>query len=129
MDKKKHYSSPLSRNPHVRRNPEEMKGIISEIERGEISIKAACYKHGLNRNTLKRWMTKLNVHTLQDNKNKAILSSMEEHIKQNEYEYEIKRLNKALEYAKLKILGLETMIKVTEEDLKIKIRKKPGTKR
>jgi hypothetical protein len=40
----------------------------------------------------------------------------------------IRELTKDLEYAKLKIISLETMIKVAEDDLHIKIRKKPGTK-
>ena len=40
----------------------------------------------------------------------------------------IKELTQALELARLKIEGLETMIKVAEEDLQIKIRKKAGTK-
>jgi len=40
----------------------------------------------------------------------------------------IQELTKDLEYAKLKIVGLETMIKVAENDFKIKIRKKRGTK-
>ena len=53
---------------------------------------------------------------------------MEEQQKGTDCKNEVKRLTKALEYAKLRILGLETMIKVTEEDLQIKIRKKPGTK-
>ena len=37
-------------------------------------------------------------------------------------------LTRALEHAKLKINSLETLIKVSEEDFQIKIRKKPGTK-
>jgi 2-iminoacetate synthase ThiH len=48
---------------------------------------------------------------------------------EQEYKQQITQLEKSLEYARLKILGLETMIKVAEEDLQIKIRKKPGTKR
>ena len=43
-------------------------------------------------------------------------------------EKKVKALTKALELARLKIDGLETMIKVAEEDLHIKIRKKRGTK-
>lgn len=38
-------------------------------------------------------------------------------------------LQKALEKANLKIEGLQTMIQVSEEELKIKIRKKLGAKR
>lgn len=105
-----------------------MKKIIEEITSGSIGIRAACVKHGMNRNTLKLWMTKLSVRTLVDNKKRVILSSMEEEQKDKDAKNEIKRLTKALEYAKLRILSLETMIKVTEEDLQIKIRKKPGTK-
>ena len=40
-----------------------------------------------------------------------------------------KQLEKALEEANLMILALHTMIEVAEKDLKISIRKKPGTKR
>ena len=41
---------------------------------------------------------------------------------------EVQRLNKELEYAKLKLLGLETMIQEAEKHLQIKIQKKYGTK-
>ena len=105
-----------------------MKKFIEEISSGSIGIRAACIKHGLNRNTRKLWMTRLNVRTLADKLKRVILFDMEGEQKESDCKYEIKRLTKALEYAKLRILGLETMIKVTEEDLKIKIRKKPGTK-
>jgi hypothetical protein len=40
----------------------------------------------------------------------------------------VQELTKNLEYAKLKIIALDTLIKVAEEDLNIKIRKKRGTK-
>ena len=105
-----------------------MKRIIDEVASGAIGIRAAYMKHGLNRNTLKLWMTKLSVRTLQDNKKQVILSSMAEDQREKDNRSEVKRLSKALEYAKLRILSLETMITVTEEDLQIKIRKKPGTK-
>lgn len=128
QEKKKYRPSPLSRVPYVRRTEDEMNKIIEEITSGSIGIRAACVKHGMNRNTLKLWMTKLSIRTLEDNKNQVILSSMTEEQRSNDCKNEIKRLTKALDYAKLKILSLETMIKVTEEDLQIKIRKKPGTK-
>lgn len=43
-------------------------------------------------------------------------------------EEKIKKLEEALKYAELKILGLETLINVAEKELKVDIRKKPGTK-
>ncbi len=41
---------------------------------------------------------------------------------------QLKALTKALAEAELKISGLQTMIEVAEQELKIKIRKKRGTK-
>lgn len=128
-EKKKQKSSPLSRVPWTRRSKQEMELIVGDIRSGSISIWAACKKHGLNRNTLKLWMTRLRVGSLTDRINTTVLSSKEEDKKAQDYKHQIKQLEKALEYANLKILGLEMMIKVTEEDLQIKIRKKPGTKR
>lgn len=43
-------------------------------------------------------------------------------------EAKVKELEKALEYEKLRSLALDTMIDVAERNLKISIRKKPGTK-
>jgi hypothetical protein len=128
-EKKKQKSSPLSKVPWKRRSKHEMELVVGEIRSGSISIWAACKKHGLNRNTLKLWMARLRVGSLTDKINTTVLSSKEEDKKAQEYKNQIKQLEKALEYANLKILGLETMIKVTEEDLQIKIKKKPGTKR
>jgi transposase len=48
--------------------------------------------------------------------------------KERELEQEIKELRKALDNAKLRNLALETMIDIAENDLKIPIRKKPGTR-
>jgi hypothetical protein len=127
--KQKNQPSPLSRVPWKRRSKQEMELIIGQIRSGSISIWGACRKHGLNRNTLKLWMTRLSVGSLVDKTNAIVSSSKEEDKKAQEYKQQIRQLEKALEYANLKILGLETMINVTEEDLQIKIRKKPGTKR
>jgi hypothetical protein len=129
MKEKKNYrASPHSKNPWVRRSKEEMETIVGEIRSGSLAIYSACKKYGLNRNTLKLWMTRLSVGSLTDKTQKTVLSSMEEDKKAQEYKQQIKQLEKALAYANLKIIGLETMIKVSEEDLQIKIKKKPGTK-
>jgi hypothetical protein len=40
----------------------------------------------------------------------------------------LRAVTRALERSELKVHALETVIKVAEEDLKIKIRKKSGTK-
>lgn len=43
-------------------------------------------------------------------------------------EAKVKELEKALEYEKLRSLALDTMIDIAEKNMKISIRKKPGTK-
>lgn len=127
--KQKSKPSPLSKVPWKRRGKEEMEIIVSQILSGSISIWRACKKYGLNRNTLKLWMTRLRVGSLRDKIHTTVSLSKEEDKKALEFKQQIRQLEKALDYANLKILGLETVIKVTEEDLQIKIRKKPGTRR
>jgi hypothetical protein len=119
---------PKSRDPYIRRTDWEMIKIVKEIESGLISIRAACFKYGLCRNTLKLFITKFSIRTLGDEFSTQIFSRMNDDQKESALNKKIKELTKDLEYAKLKIIGLETMITVAENDLKIKIRKKRGTK-
>jgi hypothetical protein len=119
---------PKSRDPYKRRTDGEMIKIVKEIESGLISIRTACFKYGLCRNTLKLFMTKFSIRTLGDEFSNQILSRMNDDQKESALNKKIQELTKELEYAKLKIISLETMITVAENDLKIKIRKKRGTK-
>ena len=121
-------SSPLSRDPYKRREESEIIKILDEIDRGMISKLGARKKYGLNRNTLRLWITKLSVRTLEGKISNTFFTEMDENKQNNALQQRIHELSRSLEYAKLKITGLETMIKVAEEDLKIKIVKKPGTK-
>jgi hypothetical protein len=119
---------PKSRDPYSRRTDGEMIKIVKEIESGLISIRTACFKYGLCRNTLKLFITKFSIRTLGDEFSNQILSRMDDDQKESALNKKIQQLTKDLEYAKLKIISLETMITVAENDLKIKIRKKRGTK-
>ena len=119
---------PKSRDPYLRRTDGEMIKIVKEIESGLISIRTACFKYGLCRNTLKLFITKFSIRTLGDEFSNQILSRMNDDQKESALNKKIQQLTKDLEYAKLKIISLETMITVAENDLKIKIRKKRGTK-
>jgi hypothetical protein len=119
---------PKSRGPYLRRTDGEMIKIVKEVESGLISIRTACFKYGLCRNTLKLFITKFSIRTLGDEFSNQILSRMNDNQKESALNKKIQQLTKDLEYAKLKIISLETMITVAENDLKIKIRKKRGTK-
>jgi len=125
---KKIKINPKSRDPFKRRQESEMIKIVQEVANGRIAKRAACIKYGLNRNTLARFIRQYSVRNLGNELSDQLLSGMTEDQKSESIEKKVKELTKALELARLKINSLETMIKVTEEDLHIKIRKKAGTK-
>lgn len=127
--KKKYRASVLSRNPYKRRSESELIKIIREVNSGIISKRAACVKYGINRNTLALFIRKLSVRTLSDELSGQLLLGMSGDQQSKALIKRVKELTKALEYSKLKSDGLEMMIKVAEEDLHIKIKKKRGTKR
>ncbi|WP_454060340.1 hypothetical protein [Elizabethkingia ursingii] len=58
-------SSPLSKEPYKRREESEIIRIITEIDKGLISKLGAYKKYGLNRNTLRLWVTKLSIRNLE----------------------------------------------------------------
>lgn len=117
-----------SREPYKRRQESEMIKIVQEVQSGIIGLRAACLKYGLCRRTLRLWITRLSVRNLGDELSNQLLCGMTDNQKSNAIDKKVKALTKALELARLKIDSLETMIKVVEEDLHIKIRKKRGTK-
>lgn len=126
--KKKSKPNLLSRDPYKRRSESEMIKIVLEIQSGVIKKKEACRKYGLNRNTLVNWMRRLSVRTMPQDGPNELLCSMTEKQQDRALHKKIKELTRALEQANLKTLSLETMIRVAEEELHIKIRKKRGTK-
>lgn len=126
--KKKPKLSLLSRDPYKRRKESEIIKIVTEVNSGIIGKRAACKKYGLNRNTLTRFINKVSVCNLGKELSTQLLASMTDEQKLKLLEKKVKELTKALDDAKLKSDSLETMIKVAEEDLHIKIRKKRGTK-
>lgn len=130
IQKVKNKSKPsiLSSDPYKRRSEAEMIKIVREIEAGVFKKKEACRKYGLNRNTLVNWMRRLSVRTLQQDGGAGLLLNMTEKQQDRALHQKIKKLTRALEQAHLKAESLETMIKVAEEELHIKIRKKRGTK-
>jgi hypothetical protein len=127
--KKTRKKDPLSRTPYMRRSDEEMAKIASEVNAGLLGIRTACLKYGLCRNTLKLYLIKGAIRNLgEPNLKQKPLPTMKPDLKESALKKEVQRLNKELEYAKLKLLGLETMIQEAEKHLQIKIKKKYGTK-
>ena len=66
---------------------------------------------------------------LSHEKSAEAIDKMTENSKTRILAKQVQDLTKQLEKANLKISGLQTMIEISEQELHIKIRKKPGTKR
>ncbi|MDB5278238.1 MAG: hypothetical protein JWR61_3193 [Ferruginibacter sp.] len=120
--------NPKSSQPYKRRSEAQMAEIIKEIHQHGLPKRAACVKYGLNRNTLNLFISKQSTKDLSDNHSLDLLSVMNENQQNLALTKKIRELSSALEKSQLKVITLETMIQVAEDDLKIKIRKKSGTK-
>lgn len=105
-----------------------MNNILSQIQNGSVSKRTACLKYGINRNTLSLFILKLSASQIVINDTVDLSSIMNDNQKNTALIRKVKELSAELEKSKLKVLTLETMIEVAEEDLNIKIRKKSGTK-
>ena len=127
-EQKKSKPSPKNGQPYKRRSEAEMLQIVKEIHENGLPKKTACRKYGVNRNTLKLFTLKQSTKELLENDSLDLLSSMNENQQHLALTKKIKELSSALAKSELKVTTLETMIKVAEDDLKIKIRKKSGTK-
>ena len=125
---KKSKLSPKSSQPYKRRIEGEMLEIVKEIHENGLPKKTACKKYGVNRNTLKLFILNQSTKELVSNHSLDLLSTMNENQQHLALTKKIKELSSALDKSELKVITLETMIKVAEDDLKIKIRKKSGTK-
>ena len=100
----------------------ERRQIAYKVESGVMSLEEATTRYRVQQSTIKSWIklytcTAKLVDTMA--KNEQSESSSTE---------ETKALQKQVEMLKLKVEALETMIDIAEEQLKIDIRKKPGTK-
>lgn len=95
---------------------QQRRGIVRKILGGEMTIQEAMLAHTVAKNTLRNWIRQSKAEETDiDSKQSAMPASNDS-------------LAQDLQNARLKILALETLIDVAEEELKIKIRKKPGAK-
>jgi transposase-like protein len=118
-----------NRKPYERLSDTEKKKIVHEINSGLIGHRAAARKYGINRNTLSAWIVDFSSFNIKPREvAEEAIGSMTENSKTRILAKQIQDLTKQLEKANLKISGLQTMIEVSEQELHIKIRKKPGTK-
>jgi transposase len=107
------------------RHPEELKlRIVKEIITGLFTAKEASAHYELKKSTIDEWCAKYSCQ-ISDLTEPMAKKEAKDSTPQDD---RVRQLERALEDANLKIIGLETMINIAEKDLKIDIRKKSGTK-
>ncbi len=102
--------------------------VVEEVLSGSIYIAGAAKKYGIaHRSTVSSWLKWYHNNTdIERLKSTPVAEKETDKISVDSEQ--LQALKAELEFAKLKIIGLETLIDVAEEQLNIDIRKKPGTK-
>jgi transposase-like protein len=109
------------------RTLEEQEAIIAEYLTGSIGYRKLGAKHGINFRRIFLWVKKSRGETLK--KPKAISSKQPLSKEEAPLLFDVKQLQEELRKANLYNELLNTMIDIAEDQLKIDIRKKSGTKR
>lgn len=110
-------------------SPLQKRSIVRSIKGGRMTIAEALIASKVKKaSTIKGWMLSLG----RENDDLGVLKPVTMNNKKdkagNPSEQELNKLKEELAYANLKILALNTLIDVAEEQLKIPIRKKPGAR-
>lgn len=121
MEYKREKSGPKSRYSDTFRRM-----VCEEILAGKIHQAGARKKYSINKGVITGWLRWYEKN--HDIVTKPPVMTEQEAQEVEKIKKQAKELEAALAAAELKIVGLETLIDVAEEHLKINIRKKPGTK-
>jgi transposase-like protein len=108
------------RRPGPKYRPEVIRAVLYEVKFSSVPLKQIAAKYGLSCGSLiSKWVRKYS--SDYDQMSKTTKDSLPQQTKEKE-------LEKALKEAQMKIICLETMIDIAEQELKIPIRKKSGAK-
>ena len=112
--------------------PEFKLEVIQEYLSSDLSQRDLIKKYNLSGGSqLTQWMRKFGFktpHSQREPKPLNMPKKKEKTLRELELEAQNVELQKQLDYERLRTLALNTLIDVAERDLKIPIRKKPGTK-
>lgn len=105
---------------------QERESIVAEYLTGNTSYRKLAAKHNVSFNTLHRWVNNFQSKSLK--KEKAIKPAQQAN-QPEQLPTDVKQLQEELRKARLHNELLNAMIDIAEEQLKIDIRKKSGTRR
>jgi len=119
----KEYSE-VYRNNYMRTNrtDAERRQIVYKIKSGILSIDLAAKHCRVTKRTIERWIPLYYCEPLKSN------DMRKKNVPTGPMGKGAKALQKEVDFLRLKVEGLETMIDIAEKELKIDIRKKAGTK-
>ena len=103
----------------------EKEAIIAEYLLCETSYRQLGLKHGIDFRLIHSWVTKFQGRPVRKSKPKSVLKREST----DQLPTDVKELQDQLRKSKLHVELLNTMIDIAEDQLKINIRKKSGTKR
>jgi len=116
----KYSKNPERYKPKKKFTQSEIRQIVRDIEQGILTRQDATIRYNVSKAAVGYWFKKYSSHLSSIDFNN---SEMRKSTGSKD-----KKLQKELQEASLKIAGLETMIDLAEEQYKIEIRKKFGTK-
>ncbi len=108
---------------------QEKEAIIAEYLMGEITYRKLEKKHGVDFRLIHSWVTKFQGKPMRKEKPKSRTCGTNQPEKGEQLPTDIKQLQEELRTTRLHNKLLNAIIDIAEEQLKINIRKKPGTKR
>ena len=117
----------------VNRYTDEFKlKVVTEYLETDISQEALKKKYGFGgNNCIPNWIRKFGLNKPSDQEIKlreAMTKETKKSAREIELEAKVRELEKTLEFEQLRSHALDTLIDVAERDLKVDIRKKPGSK-
>lgn len=117
----------------LKRYPDEFKiKVVQEYLETDLSQAAIMEKYDIGGACcIPNWMRKFGLQKPFDQEIKLreiMTKETKKSAREIELEAKVRELEKTLEYEQLRCLALDTLIDVAERDLKIDIRKKPGSK-
>jgi len=113
--------------------PDELKlKVVQEYLQTDQSQKELMQKYNIRgNNCITRWMRKFDLQAPSQQQvelQRTMAKQKEKTTYEQELEAKVHKLEEQLEYEQFRTLALNTMIDITERDLKISIRKKAGAK-
>lgn len=116
------------RNSKPKTSPEVLRAIFYDVKFSKLTLTQIAAKHKISSaSVISRWVKKYSSDFEPMNHNPLIANGHSDALLGDLSSNE-QKLQKALEEAKMKIICLETIIDIAEQELKVNIRKKPGTK-